>query len=176
MVCTKLIRGVVTKVLLCVEDLLEALVDVGDRAFLLTVVTPTSFEHIIVFIVVGSKAMLHPLIPLADIEDLVTRALSGICESPEAVKLSISEMSLIPEKTILGMIVSAEAVGDIIYTGAFIPHAGLLGPVRIVLEILSTEASPARINELSFKHDLARSVILPAHASLRPVSVLSLIH
>ena len=90
--------------------------------------------------------MLHPLLPLTDIEDLVARALGGICESPEAVKLPISEMPLIPEKAILGMIVSAEAVRDIIYTGAFIPHAGLLSAVRIVLEILSTEAGPARVN------------------------------
>jgi hypothetical protein len=120
--------------------------------------------------------MLHALLPFTDEEDLVARALGGIRESPEAVKLPISEMSLIPEKAILGMIVSAEAVRDIIYTGAFIPHAGLLGAIRIVLEILSTEASPARVNQLAFEHNLARCVIFAAHSSLRPVSVLSLIH
>ena len=108
--------------------------------------TPAPFEHIVVVIVVGPKAMLHPLLPLTNIEDLVARALGGIRESPEAVKLPICEMPLIPEKAILGMIVSAEAVRDIIYTGAFIPHARLLGAVRIVLEILSTEAGPARVN------------------------------
>jgi hypothetical protein len=74
------------------------------------------------------------------------------------------------------MIVSAEAVRHIIYAGAFIPHARLLGAVRIVLEILSSEAGPSRVNELAFKHDLARSIILAAHASLRPVPILSLIH
>jgi hypothetical protein len=120
--------------------------------------------------------MLHPLLPFTNIENLVARALGCVCESPEAVKLPISEMSLIPEKAILGMIVSAEAVGDIIYAGTFIPHTRLLGAVRIVLEILSTKAGPARVNELAFKHDLARSVILAAHASFRPVPVLSLIH
>ena len=176
MVCTKFIRGVVTEIFLREKDLLEALVDIGDRALKFPVVTPAPFEHIVVIVVVGSKAMLHPQLPLTDIEDLVTRTLSGICESPEAVKLPISEMSLIPDKPILGMIVSAEAVGHIIYTGAFIPHARLLGAVRIVLEILSTEACPARVNELAFKHDLARSVIFAAHASLHPVPVLSLIH
>jgi hypothetical protein len=60
-------------------------------------VTPAPFEHIVVVIVVGSKAMLHALLPLTNIENLVARALGGICESPEAVKLPISEMSLIPE-------------------------------------------------------------------------------
>ena len=85
-------------------------------------------------------------------------------------------MSLIPEKTILGMIVSSEAVRDIIYAGALIPHARLLGTVRIVLEILSAEANPARVNELPFKHDLSGGIILAAHASLSPVPVLSFIH
>ena len=176
MVCTKFIRGVVTEIFLREKDLLEALVNVGDRALKFPVVTPAPFEHIVVVVVVGSKAMLHPQLPLTDIEDLVTRALSGICESPEAVKLPISEMSLIPEKPILGMIVSAEAVGQIIYTGSFIPHTRLLCAIRIVLEILSTEACPARVNELALKHDLARSVIFAAHPSLHPVPVLSLIH